>query len=288
MISLIKKQWQLIAAFLVICVILLIFIIYSNFTVQTTQYTVTNEKIPDSFNNFKIVQISDLHNTLFGSSNEKLLESIQKEKPDVIFITGDSVDRFNTDIDISLQFAENAMKICDIYFVPGNHELSIETEIYEKYITRLSEAGVKILKDENTFIEKNSEKILITGINDASAYKTEFGEKYIDKTTEKINSLNDEAYFSILLAHHPELFPEYAKTNIDLVFSGHAHGGQFRLPLIGGIIAPEQGLFPEYDSGIFNENNTTMVVSRGLGNSIIPLRINNPPEIVSVTLKNRQ
>ncbi|MBQ6936698.1 MAG: metallophosphoesterase, partial [Clostridia bacterium] len=112
-----------------------------------------------------------------------------------------------------------------------------------------------------------------------------YNDNYKEEIVEAINNLDDENCFSILLSHHPELFPEYSSTNVDLVFSGHAHGGQFRLPFIGGIIAPEQGLFPEFDAGVFNENNTTMVVSRGLGNSIIPVRINNSPEVVVVTIE---
>ena len=106
-----------------------------------------------------------------------------------------------------------------------------------------------------------------------------------EKITETINILDDKNTFSILLSHHPELFPEYKNTDIDLVFSGHAHGGQFRLPFIGGIIAPEQGLFPEYDAGIYTEDNTNMLVSRGIGNSILPFRINNRPEVILINLQ---
>ena len=92
--------------------------------------------------------------------------------------------------------------------------------------------------------------------------------------------------YTILLSHRPELFDLYVETEMDLVFSGHAHGGQFRLPFVGGLVAPNQGFFPKYDAGQFNEENTTMIVSRGVGNSIIPIRFNNRPEIVLVTLRN--
>ena len=99
--------------------------------------------------------------------------------------------------------------------------------------------------------------------------------------------LDEEDGYTILLSHRPELFEVYAENNIDLIFSGHAHGGQFRIPFVGGLIAPNQGLFPKYDAGIYEEGNTTMVVSRGIGNSIVPFRINNRPEIVLVELASQ-
>ena len=145
--------------------------------------------------------------------------------------------------------------------------------------------GVFVLKDSDAYIERDNEKIQIIGLNDASNYKAIYNDDFKVNLTDTINKFDDENCFSILLSHHPELFPEYSLTNIDLVFSGHAHGGQFRLPLLGGVVAPEQGLFPKYDAGVFTENNTTVIVSRGLGNSIIPVRINNSPEVVIVTIK---
>ena len=175
------------------------------------------------------------------------------------------------------------LEICDVYLVVGNHESRVNTNINTEFIDTLSEIGVIVLKDDSAYIEKDGERIQVIGLKDASDYKIDYSEDYTEKITETINILDDKNTFSILLSHHPELFPEYKNTDIDLVFSGHAHGGQIRLPSIGGIIAPEQGLFPEYDAGVFSENNTTMVVSRGLGNSIVPVRINNSPEVVVVT-----
>lgn len=97
----------------------------------------------------------------------------------------------------------------------------------------------------------------------------------------------DKTTYSILLSHRPELFEVYAKNNIDLILSGHAHGGQFCLPLIGGLLAPNQGLFPKYDSGIYTQENTNMVVSRGIGNRLFPFRFNNCPEVILIELKSK-
>ncbi len=261
------------------------FVVYSNFKIETTEYTIKNSALPQNFDEFKIVHISDLHNAEFGKNNKNLIRSVTEEKPDAVFVTGDTIDGFYTNTTIPIDLFKEILKICDIYFIVGNHEIRSDANTYFEFLDKLTEIGVTVLKDESTYIERNSEKIQVIGLNDASNYKANYNDNYKEEIVEAINNLDDENCFSILLSHHPELFPEYSSTNVDLVFSGHAHGGQFRLPFIGGIIAPEQGLFPEFDAGVFNENNTTMVVSRGLGNSIIPVRINNSPEIVVVILK---
>ena len=282
-----NRVFKLTCLFLTLIIISGSIIIYDNFKLDKTKYTIENNALPEAFNGFKIIHISDLHNTEFGKNNEKLLKIIKEEKPDAVFVTGDTIDGFYTNIQIPINLFKEILKICDIYFIVGNHESRADVDTFRQFLQSLYEIGVKVLKDEATYIIKNDEKIQVIGLNDASLYKTDYDENYKEEITEVINELDDKESFSILLSHHPELFPEYSKTNVDLVFSGHAHGGQFRLPIIGGIIAPNQGLFPEYDAGIFNENNTTMVVSRGLGNSIVPVRINNSPEVVIVTLSQK-
>ena len=280
-----KKYIRIIIVIVVLCFTVGSLIIYDNFKLDVTEYTIERNNIPKNFDNFKIVHLSDLHNTEFGKDNEKLLKIIKEQKPDAIFVTGDSIDGFYTNIQIPIKLFNEILKICDIYFVVGNHESRVNITTTTEFIDTLTDIGVIVLKDSNTYIEKDGEKIQVIGLKDASDYKLEYNNNYTEKITETINNLDDKNAFSILLSHHPELFNEYKNTNIDLVFSGHAHGGQFRLPLIGGIVAPEQGLFPEFDAGLFNENSTTMVVSRGLGNSIVPVRVNNSPEIIVVTLK---
>lgn len=282
-----KKTLRLVILFLVLCLTLGTLIVYDNFKIDVTEYAIESVDLPKNFDGFKIVHLSDLHNTEFGKDNEKLLKIIKEQKPDAVFVTGDTIDGFYTNIQIPIELFKEILKICDVYFVVGNHESRVNINIYTEFIDTLTEIGVIVLKDSCALIEKGEEKIQVIGLKDASEYKADYNSDYTVKITETINNLDDESFFSILLSHHPELFPEYKNTDIDLVFSGHAHGGQFRLPFIGGIIAPEQGLFPEFDAGVFNENNTTMIVSRGLGNSIIPVRINNSPEVVVVALKNK-
>lgn len=282
-----NRVYKLTCLFLTLIIVSGSIIIYDNFKLDKTEYTIESNTLPKAFNGFKIIHISDLHNTEFGEDNEKLLKIIKEKKPDAVFVTGDTIDGFYTNIQIPINLFKEILKICDIYFIVGNHESRADVDTFRQFLQSLYEIGVKVLKDEDTYIIKNNEKIQVIGLNDASLYKTDYDKNYKKEITEIINELDDKESFSILLSHHPELFPEYSKTNVDLVFSGHAHGGQFRLPIIGGLIAPNQGLLPEYDAGIFNENNTTMVVSRGLGNSIVPVRINNSPEVVIVTLSQK-
>ncbi len=285
--KIVKNKQVLKLGVIFFCLIIVIgtFIVYNNFKLETTEYTNENSALPKSFDGFKIIQISDLHNAEFGKSNENLIRIIKEQKPNAVFVTGDTIDGFYTNTKIPIDLFKEILEICDVYFIVGNHEIRSDANIYFEFLDKLAEIGVTVLKDESSYIERNSDRIQVIGLNDASNYKAIYNDNYKEQIVETINNLDDKECFSILLSHHPELFDDYAKTNVDLVFSGHAHGGQFRLPFIGGIIAPEQGLFPKYDAGVFTENNTTMVVSRGLGNSIIPVRINNSPEIVAVTLK---
>ncbi|MBE6752676.1 MAG: metallophosphoesterase [Ruminococcaceae bacterium] len=280
-----KRVLKIGALFLCLILVVGTFIVYSNFKLETTEYTIGNPGLPKSFDGYKIVHLSDLHNAEFGENNKNLIKIIKEENPDAVFVTGDTIDGFYTNTTIPIDLFKEVLKICDVYFIVGNHEIRSDTNIYYEFLDKLAEIGVTVLKDDSTYIEKSGERIQVIGLNDASDYKANYNDNYKEEIVKTINNLDNKESFSVLLSHHPELFDDYAKTNVDLVFSGHAHGGQFRLPFIGGLIAPEQGLFPEFDAGVFNENNTTMVVSRGLGNSIIPVRINNSPEVVVVTFE---
>ena len=176
------------------------------------------------------------------------------------------------------------MKIAPVYFVSGNHEARVSE--YEDLKMGLAEAGVIVLENQKVEITRDGEAITLMGIDDPSfqeSYLFGDAESVAKQAIEMLQSESDG--YTVLLSHRPELFELYVKTGMDLVFSGHAHGGQFRLPFIGGLVAPNQGFFPKYDAGQFTEENTTMIVSRGVGKSIIPIRFNNRPEIILAELK---
>ena len=278
---------QKICLMTVILLFIIGWIIWGNKALMINEITIKNEKIPDNFSGFRIAQVSDLHNAEFGKDNKKLLSLLETCEPDVILLTGDLVDSRNTDIEIAISFSEKASAIAPTYYVSGNHEARIDE--YEDLIEGLENAGVQVLKNESVLLEQSGNSICVAGMEDPS-FVTDY--LFGDSETVAIDVLSelisDEDVFTILLSHRPELFDAYVECKADLVFSGHAHGGQFRLPFIGGIVAPNQGIFPEYDAGQFTKGSTNMIVSRGLGNSILPFRINNRPEIVLVELKSEE
>lgn len=262
-------------------VMLTIWTSWSNKALEINTYQIKSEKLSDSFDLFRIAQISDLHNNTIGKDNNKLISELESANPDIIAITGDLIDSRTTNVDITVEFIEKAVEIAPCYYVNGNHESRVPNE-YETLKNKLVNLGVTILENESVEIERESNTINLIGINDPDFY----AEDSITITDTNINSLdNDRKNFTVLLSHRPEIFDVYVKNGIDLVLSGHAHGGQFRLPFIGGLFAPHQGAFPEYDSGLYSQNNTSMIVSRGIGNSMFPFRFNNRPEIILIELK---
>lgn len=262
-----------------------IWTLWANTALEVKKYEIKSDRIPQSFDGFRIVQISDLHNTEFGEDNEKLIALLSQTAPDLIVITGDLIDSRHTDIGIALEFARQAIEIAPVYYVSGNHEARVGE--YADLKTGLTETGVIVLENQKEQITREGECITLLGIDDPSFRQDYlFGDAGAVARQAITGLQNASDGYTILLSHRPELFDLYVDTGMDLVFSGHAHGGQFRLPFIGGLVAPNQGLFPEYDAGQFTEDSTTMIVSRGVGNSIIPIRFNNRPEIVVVTLRN--
>ena len=263
---------------------LAIWTVWGNSALMLSKLTVKGSNIPKSFDGYRIAQISDLHNAEFGDRNEKLIEMLQKAEPDIITITGDLIDSSKTDINIALAFAEEAVQIAPTYFITGNHEAMVSAQEYADLENGLLEAGVNVLHDKEIVLEQNEERLLLIGIDDP-AYADRPSDVGVSMDSETINELFTTEGYRILLSHRPEYFDQYVEAEVDLVLSGHAHGGQFRLPFVGGLVAPGQGLFPTYDSGLYSKNKTSMVVSRGIGNSIIPMRFNNRPEVVLIELR---
>lgn len=269
-----------------IVLILLAYLIWGNTALTVNNTIISSSRIPAAYSGFRIAQVSDLHNAEFGEKNIKLLELLSESKPNIIAITGDLVDAGHTDIGVALDFAKEAVKIAPVYYVTGNHEASLSQ--YDELIAGLETIGVTVLDNDAVQLNHGKEAISLIGLSDPDfTIKGDiFGEAPAMVKTKLSSLVDDESSYTILLSHRPELFESYARCSIDLVLSGHAHGGQFRLPFIGGLIAPNQGLFPQYDAGLYTSGSTNMIVSRGLGNSIIPIRFNNCPEVVVIELLN--
>ncbi len=410
--------------FLFLALLFFAWVAVENKALKLGKIDIESKILPKSFNGYRIIHVSDLHNTEFGEENCRLLGVIASAKPDLIVITGDIIDSRRTRIEIAVNFAEKLAKIAPTYYVPGNHESRIDD--YFTLAGKLREVDVRVLHNESCEITLKEDKIRIAGILDPAFYDdrsvsedkvidaylcmaldeadsngllcrekgTERLEKsdknasesgmtfkQIDKDAEKNGVLEDktgalknetwvledksgafgdkkekksfetdesrelcgedldqveviddrsdgksyetqtevafcdknvfvstqnntanaklsknatenaiftdeEKIFTVLLIHRPQYFDLYAKHGIDLSLAGHVHGGQVRLPFIGGIYAPEQGFVPKYDSGLYKKDASQMIVNRGLGNSAFPFRINNSPEVVLITLKS--
>lgn len=271
-----KKIHKILAAVLAAVAAAIPYFYWENNSLTVSNYTYETSRVSKSLDGFKIVHISDLHNKRFGRKNSRLIKLIREQSPDIIVISGDIADSRHTDIDAAVEFVSETTDIAPVYYTTGNHEHRFSPEKFDRLISGIQSAGGTVLLDETAVITHNGEKIYITGLADSSLY------------TGKLDDIlpKDPDCLSLLISHQPQLVDLYTQSGADITFSGHAHGGQFRIPGVGGVIAPGQGFFPKYTEGIHWRGESAVVISRGLGSSIIPSRINNRPEVVAVTVKS--
>lgn len=254
--------------------------------IVTTYYKYSSKKIPKSFDGYKIVQVSDFHNAYFGRRSKHLLKAVKEANPDIIVITGDVVDRRTPYLKRAAVLIEKITQIQKTFYVTGNHEAHYRH--FNKLYDVIGKSRVRNITKRSAELERDGEKINIAGINDVWFFGDETNPKtYRDFKNELAAKARELPHdFTILLAHRPELLPVYSANDVDLVFCGHAHGGQIRLLVVKGLYAPHQGVNPKYTEGMHEQNGTTMVVSRGLGNSRFPFRVFNHPEVVAVELRS--
>lgn len=262
------------------------FLYFQNNSLVTTKHTFTSPKVPSEFDGMKIIHLSDLHNKSFGKNQNKLVSKIKQQNPDLVFITGDIIDSRRYDAEPSVTLVKELVKFVPVYYVTGNHEA--RSGKFASLETALTEAGAHVMRNTTERFVKDGAEMFISGvddpafnpapeyIDDASYMSDRFGEMFDD--------VDHADSFHLLLSHRPELIETYALHDFDMVFSGHAHGGQIRIPFLGGLIAPDQGLLPDLTEGLHTSGDTALSVSRGLGNSLFPFRILNRPEIVVIEL----
>ena len=260
---------------------------WANARVWNARVEIRDEKIPAAFDGFVLCQVSDVHNEARGEGNAALLRALREAAPDLICITGDFLDSRRTDLDFALELAGQLAEIAPAVYVTGNHEARLKD--LSALEAGLAARGVRALRDGWMPLARGGEEIALIGLDDPGFAAGEGWtlSEGLDQTQARLSALLAQAgdRFSLVLSHRPELLPAYADAGADLVLSGHAHGGQVRLPGIGGLFAPGQGILPRLTSGVHARGETRLVVSRGLGNSSFPLRVFNPPEIVTVTLR---
>lgn len=282
-----NKRKRALCFTLTLFVVFVLVTVWGNLTLSVENFEFESQKL-ESEQGFKIAHISDYHNTKIESLNKAVITSLNQQKPDAIFITGDLFDSRKTDIAKSISFVSQIVKIAPVYYVTGNHECNVsiaDQSAFDDFIDDVKALGVVVLREDVATISlPNNQKINVYGIFDPLFYcsnSTQFTE-----TTERLCSSFDinQNELNLLLAHQPEQIDKYAEFGFDYVYSGHAHGGQGRLFGVG-LIAPDQGLFPKYTSGLYYNDNTTLVVSRGIGNSIAPVRIFCRPHLIYTIIK---
>ena len=272
----------IIGVVLVLLALVCLWGVWENTAVQLHRITVADD-IPDAFDGFTFAHISDLHNAQFGQEQERLVRLLREAQADAVVVTGDVIDKRRPGMQNALSFFAQAVRLAPVYYVPGNHE-AVSAE-YPALRRVLEEMGVEILEDRALPLVRGRDAITLAGVSDP-VFTTADPERNSTLMAQKLEDVLPKAgCYTVLLSHRPELFGVYRAAGINLTFAGHAHGGQFRLPWGQGIIAPNQGLFPKYTQGLYAEEGGKMVVSRGLGNSSVPIRLNNRPEVVAVTLK---
>ncbi len=279
----VKRHNSILISFIVNA-LLIIFLVYFSMAIGVTRYNITDARIPDAFDGYKILQISDFHTASFYGGTESLIKSVRKEKPDVIVVTGDIVDENKVNLIPVKKLVLQLVPLAPVYFVSGNHDVWYGD--FTGLKKTIKELGVNLLDNRKVILQRGSSYINLFGIGDPETWDDNSAETYL---REKIKALKTDNGYNILLFHRANMFDIIKGSGIQLVFSGHMHGGQFQLPFIGGLVSPHNHnrWFPKYTDGKWTSEGTTLIVSRGLGNNAPVPRLFNPPEVVVVTLKSK-
>lgn len=255
---------------------------------EITHYEICPERLPEEFDGLKIVQLSDLHNKRYGSEDAELYAAIAAEDPDLVFMTGDMISHGAENIEEFISLVRRLCRQYPVYYVNGNHEYSdMPPELFDKTAEKFARAGAKCLDNSCVLLRRGDARLRLYGLSYHAKYYRGVRQYKLNWARFRVRDMRrccgaKPKDFTILLAHNPLDFDVHAEWGADLSFGGHIHGGVIRLPLVGGIISPELKLFPKYKEGVYKKGNSLLVVSRGLGR----IRIFNPPELVSVTLKS--
>lgn len=251
--------------------------------VEATVSEVSLSALPEGFEGYRILHLSDLHGHEYGADSEKLLALAAEQEPELIVLTGDLIDQ-SSQLAVIPALAKGLSAIAPTYYVTGNHEWAAGGVRELKEL--LEACGVTVLTNRFLLLERGGDSLVLCGVDDPNGPADQ-------KTPEELCEEIGEAYpdqFTLLLAHRSDLFPRYAAAGYDLVLSGHAHGGIVRLPFTDGLLGTDRRLFPTYTSGAYTEGESTLFVSRGLGNNTTPirgLRLFNRPEAAVVILHTK-
>lgn len=286
----------------IILIIVAVFIVYCLIEMirelrdfRVTKYRICSQKLNGIKREKKIIFLSDLHNRMYGEENERLLESIRNQHPDLILIGGDMLVRKDGNFyDKTVHFLAKLPGICPVYCANGNHEQKLKElpdkyeQSYEEYKKALTASGIHMLENASETVKLEEVPVKLSGLEIPLGAYARFGKKELSlkEITDRIGEHGDD--YQILLAHHPGYMKEYLTYGADLILGGHYHGCVVQLPWIGGVISTNFTLFPKYSGGIYQEGEQTAVVSRGLGTHSVPLRLWNWPELIVLELSGNE
>lgn len=286
----------------IILIIVAVFIVYCLIEMirelrdfRVTKYRICSQKLNGIKREKKIIFLSDLHNRMYGEENERLLESIRNQHPDLILIGGDMLVRKDGNFyDKTVHFLAKLPGICPVYCANGNHEQKLKElpdkyeQSYEEYKKALTASGIHMLENASEIVKLDEVPVKLSGLEIPLGAYARFGKKELSlkEITDRIGEHGDD--YQILLAHHPGYMKEYLAYGADLILGGHYHGCLVQLPGIGGVISTNFTLFPKYSGGIYQEGEQTAVVSRGLGTHSVPLRLWNWPELIVLELSGNE
>lgn len=286
----------------IILIIVAVFIVYCLIEMirelrdfRVTKYRICSQKLNGIKREKKIIFLSDLHNRMYGEENERLLESIRNQHPDLILIGGDMLVRKDgNSYDKTVHFLAKLPGICPVYCANGNHEQKLKElpdkyeQSYEEYKKALTASGIHMLENASETVKLDEVPVKLSGLEIPLGAYARFGKKELSlkEITDRIEEHGDD--YQILLAHHPGYMKEYLAYGADLILGGHYHGCVVQLPGIGGVISTNFTLFPKYSGGIYQEGEQTAVVSRGLGTHSVPLRLWNWPELIVLELSGNE
>lgn len=286
----------------IILIIVAVFIVYCLIEMirelrdfRVTKYRICSQKLNGIKREKKIIFLSDLHNRMYGEENERLLESIRNQHPDLILIGGDMLVRKDgNSYDKTVHFLAKLPGICPVYCANGNHEQKLKElpdkyeQSYEEYKKALTASGIHMLENASETVKLDEVPVKLSGLEIPLGAYARFGKKELSlkEITDRIGEHGDD--YQILLAHHPGYMKEYLAYGADLILGGHYHGCVVQLPWIGGVISTNFTLFPKYSGGIYPEGEQTAVVSRGLGTHSVPLRLWNWPELIVLELSENE
>ena len=286
----------------IILIIVAVFIVYCLIEMirelrdfRVTKYRICSQKLNGIKREKKIIFLSDLHNRMYGEENERLLESIRNQHPDLLLIGGDMLVRKEGNFyDKPVHFLAKLPGICPVYCANGNHEQKLKElpdkyeQSYEEYKKALTASGIHMLENASETVKLDEVPVKLSGLEIPLGAYARFGKKELSlkEITDRIGEHGDD--YQILLAHHPGYMKEYLAYGADLILGGHYHGCLVQLPGIGGVISTNFTLFPKYSGGIYQEGEQTAVVSRGLGTHSVPLRLWNWPELIVLELSGNE